>query len=665
MIPSISYGKVNNPKVYLITLNKLSLKDIETMDNLKRVIEEGGVGLMNTKGISGYTGVESFLTINSSEKTYGNYNCIDFQPYELDGYMVNKSISRIINLNKNNNYSPAIGAIGDNLHKIGLKTGIYGNSDLINMPLKISALIPMDSKGLVDYGNTDDITMPEKNYPFGLKTNYEKLILEIIKSPADFVVVDTGDLDRLFRYKENLSDSDFKETLEGVLVDLDIFIGELINRLGRDNILLIFTSPNGGDTNKLSPLILWGKDVEHGILTSSTTKREGIVSNLDIGPTVMKFLEAPNDFMAGNPIKAIKKDINLQEVIKQNQQINITSKVRYNTLYYYGILSMIIFSLGIFFFIAKINLPYKFTEVIRTLFTTIIVFPNIFIILSLFKIRGILTYLFILLLLTILCFIILWKTKNIKNQILFISFFSIILIGLDLILKGHISKYSVLSHDPIIGARYYGIGNEMVGLFLGSITIFSTNILEKKKKVLIPLILYIISIIFIGHPYYGANVGGTMALIVTTFIYIMGLLNKDLGIKRILSMIILIVILLSIMGYMDIRFSKDITHLGKVILQIRDRGFSYLNLIFFRKILVNIKLVGRSFWTYLLFVHMIFYATVFNLYGEKNKNSLIGLMAGLSGTMAGFFLNDSGLILGAISMNLITAKLYIDYLETR
>lgn len=665
MIPSISYGKVNSPKVYLITLNKLSLKDIETMDNLKRVIEEGSIGLMNTKGISGYTGVESFLTINSSEKTYGNYNCIDFEPYELDGYMVNKSISRIINLNKNNNYSPAIGAIGDNLHKIGLKTGIYGNSDLINMPLKISALIPMDSKGLVDYGNTDDITMPEKNYPFGLKTNYEKLILEIIKSPADFVVVDTGDLDRLFRYKENLSDSDFKETLERVLVDLDIFIGELINRLGRDNILLIFTSPNGGDINKLSPLILWGKDVEHGILTSSTTKREGIVSNLDIGPTVMKFLEAPNDFMAGNPIKALKKDINLQEVIKQNQQIDITSKVRYNTLYYYGILSMIIFSLGIFFFIAKINLPYKFTEVIRTLFTTIIVLPNIFIILSLFKIRGILTYLFILLLLTILCFIILWKTKNIKNQILFISFFSIILIGLDLILKGHISKYSVLSHDPIIGARYYGIGNEMVGLFLGSITIFSTNILEKKKKVLIPLILYIISIIFIGHPYYGANVGGTMALIVTTFIYIMGLLNKDLGIKRILSMIILIVILLSIMGYIDIRFSKDITHLGKVILQIRDRGFSYLNLIFFRKILVNIKLVGRSFWTYLLFVHMIFYATVFNLYEEKNKNSLIGLMAGLSGTMAGFFLNNSGLILGAISMNLITAKLYIDYLETR
>lgn len=211
MIPSISYGKVNSPKVYLITLNKLSLKDIETMDNLKRVIEEGSIGLMNTKGISGYTGVESFLTINSSEKTYGNYNCIDFEPYELDGYMVNKSISRIINLNKNNNYSPAIGAIGDNLHKIGLKTGIYGNSDLINMPLKISALIPMDSKGLVDYGNTDDITMPEKNYPFGLKTNYEKLILEIIKSPADFVVVDTGDLDRLFRYKENLSDLTLKK----------------------------------------------------------------------------------------------------------------------------------------------------------------------------------------------------------------------------------------------------------------------------------------------------------------------------------------------------------------------------------------------------------------------------------------------------------------------
>lgn len=34
---------------------------------------------------------------------------------------------------------------------------------------------------------------------------------------------------------------------------------------------------------------------------------------------------------------------------------------------------------------------------------------------------------------------------------------------LDLITKGNITRYSILSHDPIIGARYFGMGNEMVG----------------------------------------------------------------------------------------------------------------------------------------------------------------------------------------------------------
>ncbi len=53
-------------------------------------------------------------------------------------------------------------------------------------------------------------------------------------------------------------------------------------------------SPNSGeeriDGSKLSPIILWGgKGIEKGIITSSTTNRKGIVSNLDIAPTITSF----------------------------------------------------------------------------------------------------------------------------------------------------------------------------------------------------------------------------------------------------------------------------------------------------------------------------------------------------------------------------------------
>ena len=62
------------------------------MDNIKSLANNGSIGLMNTKGLSGYTGVESFLTINSSEKAYGNYNSIDFVRLEPNGPLVNKGL---------------------------------------------------------------------------------------------------------------------------------------------------------------------------------------------------------------------------------------------------------------------------------------------------------------------------------------------------------------------------------------------------------------------------------------------------------------------------------------------------------------------------------------------------------------------------------------------
>lgn len=666
LVPSISYGTKDNPKAYLIVVNKLTLKDIESMENLKRIIEEGSIGLMNTRGVSGYTGAESFLTINSSRKAYSNYSSIEFISMGLDNTLVSNSISKLVNLNKDNNYSPHIGAIGDNLHKAGLKSGIYGNSDLLNMPLKTAALIPMDSKGLIDYGNIDNITMEENDYPFTIKTDYNRLLNEVVMSPADFIVGDTGDLDRLYRYSEFLSDDEFKHIREKILIDLDIFLGGLIERLDHDNSFLIITSPNSGDANvddnKLSPIILWGKGIEEGQLISKTTNREGVVANIDIGPTIMNFLGASMDNMSGSPISSINKNISLEEIIKQNQQINLTSKVRFSTLYYYGAFSMLIIGLAIIFLIAKIRLSNSLKNIAKVLFVMILAFPSIFLMVSIFKPRSIFSFILILLAFIIVALFLLWKTRDNKNQVILVASISVFLIILDLLLRGSISKYSVLSHDPIIGARYYGIGNEMVGLFLGSVSILSIELLRRNSKKIFPLLLFAISVILVGHPHYGANVGGTMAFIAATVFYVMEIFDKDLSIKRIFLMGLSIMLLVSIMGYIDIKFNKNTTHLGNTILLIKNNGFNYLNQIVFRKILMNIKLTGNSFWTYLLFLHMILHATVF-YFKEINSKILIAAIAGLSGAIGGFLLNDSGLILSAICMNLLTAELYLEYLE--
>ena len=197
------HGEKTNPKVYLIVANKITLEDIKSMDSVQAIIKEGTIGLMNTKGSSGYGGTQGFLTINASGKTYAKSNNILFFQEDINVKIKPYEISRINDWNKTNRYSPYIGAIGDNLHEVGLKTAIYGNSNLPSQYINFSALIPMDSKGLIDFGNIVDITMETDEYPFNIKTDYTKLLHETLNSLGDLIVVDIGDLERIYRYGED------------------------------------------------------------------------------------------------------------------------------------------------------------------------------------------------------------------------------------------------------------------------------------------------------------------------------------------------------------------------------------------------------------------------------------------------------------------------------
>ncbi|NMB27665.1 MAG: hypothetical protein GX987_06420 [Tissierellia bacterium] len=58
-----SYGNnidIDN-NAYIVIVNKLTLLDIEKMPNLNNLIDEGNIGLMNSRGISGYKGGEVLL----------------------------------------------------------------------------------------------------------------------------------------------------------------------------------------------------------------------------------------------------------------------------------------------------------------------------------------------------------------------------------------------------------------------------------------------------------------------------------------------------------------------------------------------------------------------------------------------------------------------------
>ena len=576
----------------------------------------------------------------------------------------NIQMGKLYNQNENNSYSPHLGLLGDSIHNAGLKTAAFGNSDTDEEEIRTSALIPMDSRGLVDYGNLDDILVDDGNYPYGFKTDYEKAIREVldIRQKASLILIDTGDLNRLNSFSGFLSTDVFEQKRNLILQDIDGFIGNLAGNINKEKSLLIVLSPNSGEErvagNKLAPIILWGKGVEKGTITSSTTNRKGIVSNLDIAPMAASFLGISTNNMLGNPIKNMEADEAFNYANSINGCINTTSKVRSKTLLIYGIISIIIMLIIIMLYVLNIRIDNRIGEFFSALLLLLYGGPMIFILSFLFNIDNILKFMVSLIIVTIV-FILVIKKYNKQNIIYFLSFSYFIIILIDSLFNGIITRFSVLSHDPIIGARYFGLGNEMVGVFLAATTLSAGLLYRKYNKRFIPIFILLLAVIIGGYPRLGANVGGTISLLIAALYFIFGTKERKLNLKSIILIMVLTVSVIMVLGYIDTNFNPNPTHLGKTLNSLNEKGIGIVQNIINRKLLMNIKLVGISIWTKVLFVNIFAQAIISCIYIEKiedimNNNLGKGISSGIVGSIIGFLVNDSGIILSAISMNLIT-----------
>ncbi len=668
-----------NKNVYMVIANQLSLLDIEKMPNLKSLIHEGSFGLMNIRGLNGYNGAECFATINASSKTYASN--ISSQFYNLEGeykdiyetrfgsfhgeYQVgNIEIGRLYNQNEDNKYAPYIGALGDSLHNSGLKTAVYGNSDTDEEAIRYAPLIPMDSKGLVDYGNIDNVLIEDKDYPYGLRTDYEKILGELAesKNKASLIVIDTGDLSRLNSYSSSLSNDGFQEKRDMILKDIDTFIGNLLDDIDREKSLLMVISPNSPeeriDESKLSPIIIWGKDYKKGTVTSSTTNRIGIVTNLDIASTITDFLDIPMIKTSGNVMEHIDEDNVYAQINSINSRLNLTSKVRTKTLTTYGIISVILMVLISSIVLLKLKIDKLMGSIVEISLIILYSLPLIFFVISLFNINSMIKFI-ISLVIAIAVFITISIKCRRKLLLFLLTFFYFVLIVMDIGTSGMISKYSVLSHDPIIGARYFGIGNEMLGLFL-AVSMLSLGLLYNrfnKKTIFIIIILSLV--VLVGHPRLGANVGGLISFLAAGLYFSIELFEKKLNMKNLVLIGLSIAIAIGLFGFIDVKINQNPTHLGRLLLQVKDEGLLIVENVVVRKLLMNVKLVGTSFWTKVLLCNIATHAILSILYRDMfnkilEKGTKIAYLSCIVGSIIGFIANDSGLILSSIAINMIS-----------
>lgn len=690
--PQVVQGKPEK-QVILIMTDYLELTDLHSKEAiyLQQAARTGTVGLMNTNTAhSSRTSPHTHATISAGSPAIGGTSHILTYPAseQVDGETAGSLYRRytgtttettnLLVLNwpqiqqANQNLSqpaPQPGLLGEKLKEAGLTVAVLGNSDTPSTKHRPAGLIACDLNGIIPQGKVgDDIVTASKGF-LPIRTNYDELLKETIKalSTASFIVIDTGDLYRLEAMRHHgFNDIVLKERA-AIIQDINDFYRRLSEAVDPEHTLLILlsTTPSPHQVqqkNFLVPMIMSNNHLTPGLLYSNTTRRPGLITNTDLTATILSFLGTePTSHMTGQPVVGVpyeKEKEPFAYLAEMNQEMLFTYQNRPKIIKpYIGFqIATILGFIPLFFYGHKI-IPYY-----RYVLGLITAYPAALMLVELFPHQSIVAYTIISIMLAALLVLIctkLFPDKTI-NPLVLLSAFTAALILLDTIWGSTLMKQSLLGYDPIAGARYYGIGNEYMGVLVGSSFMGFGVIFQQQKKP----IGTVLSIVYFGlvtwlmfSADFGTNFGGTITVFVA-FSYWFWRWQKETLKKYLIFWLPLSLMIIAVIVTKGLGFHHDRpSHIGRTVQLIQQEGLHELSHIIARKLAMNLKLIRYTPWTRVFLAALLAVGILLfkpagfmeRLY-RMRRPVYEALISILLGSITALAWNDSGIVAAATIM---------------
>lgn len=222
--------------------------------------------------------------------------------------------------------------------------------------------------------------------------------------------------------------------------------------------------------------------------------------------------------------------------------------------------------------------------------------------------------------------------------------------------RGALTASSLLGYSPIEGARYYGIGNEIMGVWLGASVIAAAFQLGKVRPAW--LIAFAVAVaLCLGHPSIGAKAGGFIAALLTIAAFWWAQSGRPFKFAVAAAMVLGLVLmgaaallLLGKFGESHVTQSIEMAH--------REGGLSLMAIIV-RKAAMNAYLAFHSAWSVMLLVCV---AASARLAGEIRRSDVASRTAALGAagaTAASFAFNDAGVVAAALCALYLWAAAYL------
>ncbi|KZE70508.1 hypothetical protein AV654_06385 [Paenibacillus elgii] len=518
----------NYPIVTVISVPGLSFMELqpEWLDRLpalRKLATTGRLAAMNVR--VPYKGLESVYATwgagtpadgkggegwNRAERRDGQSALALIRRFAADGAeAVASSVSVLVpaypSLKRDNaegNYLARPGLLGETLKRHGVRLGVWGNldepgggTDRFKRP---APLMIMDGQGTVTAGDVGRGTLiADPAMPSAVRMDTERLVEEWRAfvagrraRPAEgtdrgaLAVMELGDWYRLYAEKAWYEPARFAERKRAVLEQTDRLLSRLTGEMeasGRRHVLWLVSpkvhSEAWIEKWQLTPVIRWSSAITEGTLMSSaTTRRPGLVAAVDVAPSLLgEFGLSRPEGMTGLPIVSAesRRDSRspLAVLLSDMQQMANVYALRPTLLYGLAGYEVSVMLLGLIA-LRWAKPTGRLRRWMRGLLFSVLLAPGVLLALgwAAHMSKPLLAGLALAapLALGTLAAAGSREIPQLMRTLGWIGAGTGTLILLDGCTGAEAMKRSVLGYDPIVGARYYGIGNEFMGVLLGA-----------------------------------------------------------------------------------------------------------------------------------------------------------------------------------------------------
>lgn len=606
-----------------------------------------------------------------------------------DGGFVVLNWPRIVKLNEGHPYDAVLGLLADTLERNGVGASVIGNADGTDSTAtsyeRQVGLAMVDTNGVVDDAALGPKLLREDPLaPYGVRLDAAAVLQQFDSqwgavgrgpAPARVVLVEGSDLARVLDYRTRVSRDRFFELWDSALNDADDLFARLMERVDSDHDSVLVVAPyNLRGSRNLTAVALSRPEGTAGYLESASTQRAGFLTLVDIAPTILDTFDIPRPVeMEGRRAEvstdASSVDARVERLVSSNQASRFRELLLVPTSLLI-VLAMALVAVGTVVVIAG-RLGHRWRRGIAFVaLVTLAVFPASYLSRA-FALED-LGLGFYWAFIAAVTLVTAWTGSAVSARsgfphsglVLVLSMVSAVLV-FDVMSGSRLSLSAAFGYSPTGNSRLYGISNYSFGQLSTAVCLLAAVIagrFQGAKGRAASVGLLVASLIVMGVPAWGSDVGGVLAFTPTILVFVTLLRGRKIRWRTAAAGAAATVVAVSTFGLLDLaRPAERRTHLGRLIERVINEGFGPLYSIVERKLLANLQVSVSSFWVATIPLAIAFWVFLVRfpprpLTAVRAKLPAldVGLAAATVAAVLGSLVNDSGAIIAGVAASMLT-----------